>query len=383
MPNRGRILTLLVMAGILVGGTLFQSYRFDQQAEAERDRLASVIQQLNTTDLALSDVRLAQAGYVAAGQSASAGMDRFDQAVLRVESSLRDRQQTTASSGALAHYDAAIELLDTLRTSDGRARNYVNNDQRILASDVIYVESSEIIQRIGANVGAARDTEVFEARQTLTRITQYRQGLGAGALLFTLLVGLLAYRKIGIRLPDDDAPSAVPTAEIALPAPVTSSAGSGPRLSEAADVCVDLARVLDEQDLPALLGRAAAAIGAKGLVLWVLDESGQSLRPSVAHGYSERTLSRLGHLAVDAENVTSAACRSLRPQWVPGETSDRPAALAVPLITVSGCVGVLAAEVKGALANGPEMPLIRMVAAQLAAIVAPDPGAAAAAANEA
>jgi len=380
MPKRGPILALLVIALVLTAGTLFQSYRFDQQQRAEREQLDTVVQQLNATDLALYDVSLAQAGYVAAGQSPSAGMDRFDEALLRVEGTLRDRQQTTASRGALAHYDSAVELLDMLRTSDGRARNYVNADQRLLASDVIFVESQEIIGRIAANVSAARDTEVFEARQTLARITLYREGLGAGALLFTLLVGWLAYRRIGRVAPVEDMPAEMPAPVAEAPAAVRPVFDDQPRLTDAADVCVDLARVLDERDLPALLGRAADAIGAKGLVLWVLDDTGQSLRASLAHGYSDRMLKRLGHLPVSADNVTSTACRTLQPQWVPADADHHPAAMAVPLIGVSGCVGVLAAEVMYAEADGPELPLIRMIAAQLAALVAPDASATAPAA---
>lgn len=377
---------LVVIACVTVVGTMFQTYRFDRQLIADGEQQDAVIQQLNATELALSDVRLAQSGYVAVGQSASSWMDQFDEALSRVEGTLRERQQTTSSEGALAHYDAAIELLDMLRTSDGRARNYVKGDQRILASDVIFVESQEIIGRIAANVSAARDTEVFEARQSLMRLTQYRQGLGASGLLFTLLVGVLAYRKTGIGLPEEGpevVPASVAAAPEAAPAPAPSPIIDQPHLAEAADVCVDLARLLDERDLPALLSRAASAIGAKGLVLWVLDESGQSLRASVAHGYSERMLQRLGQLPVSADNVTSTACRTLQPQWVPGQSADRPAALAVPLVSVSGCVGVLSAEVTNATEDGHQLPLTRLVAAQLSAIIGPDASAAArAAANE-
>src|SRR6185436_14578961 len=105
----------------------------------------TAIQQLHATDLALADARQAQAAYVAAGQETAFWMTHFDEALSRVEGTLRERQETTQATGALTHYDAAIEQLEALRTSDKRARNYVTNAQSILASDVIFVESQEII----------------------------------------------------------------------------------------------------------------------------------------------------------------------------------------------------------------------------------------------
>ncbi len=379
MPNRGRILVLLVVACIIVAGTLFQGYLFDQRLGVDRAREDATIHELNTADLALADAQLAQSGYVAAGQNSSAWMEFFDEALSRAEFTLREHQQTTLSAGALTHYDAALEQIRALRTSDGRARNYVGNEQLILASDVIFVESRGIIDRISENIAGARDTEVFEAQQSAALIIQYRQALAAGGMLFALLAATVAYRKTRAAPVEDAAAEAPASAGVQAsdepasdPAPVPSPTEIHPQLTDTADVCVDLARLLDGRDLPALLSRAAAAIGARGLVLWVLAESGESLRASVAHGYSERMLKRLGDLPVSADNVTSVACRTLQPQWVPGASADVPGALAVPLISVSGCVGVLSAEMADAQMNDHQMPLARLVAAQLSAVIGPD-----------
>ena len=385
-PNKGRILVLLVLALVVAVGTGIQTFRFDQQVAADRVLEDSITHQLNATDLALGELRHAQSAYVAAGQSSAFWTNQFDSVAARVEGTLRDRQQTTRSAGALAHYDAAIEQLGTLRTSNARARNYLDGQQFILASDVIFVESLEIIGRISANVSAARDTEIYAARQALATTTQYRQGLLAGGLLFTLLVGLIAYRQIGKAAPVESAPAeaTVATAPLPEPQPVVKPAPQvfhAPYMADAADVCVDLARLLDGRDLPALLSRASAAIGADGLVLWVLDESGQTLRASLGHGYSDRMLKRLGHLPVSADNVTSLACRTLQPQVVPSSSSGVPGALAVPLISSTGCVGVLAAEVSEPMSEGHQLPVARLIAAQLSAVIRPDAASASAAAH--
>ncbi len=378
MLNRARILTL-VLACLVVFGTLFQIYRFDESVKADSAREDAAIQQLHATDLALADARQAQAAYVAAGQGAPFWMTHFDDALSRVEATLRERQQTTKAAGASTHYDAALEQLETLRASDGRARNYVSNGQLILASDVIFVESQEIIGRIAGNVASARDTEVFAARQSVATLTQYRQGLIAGGLLVTLLLVIVAPRKAR-----SDEPADMPVAMDVVPEPEprlvadTANFVAATNLDEAVNVCVDLARLLDGRDLPGILSRAASAIDAKGLVLWVMDEQGQTLRASMAHGYSERMLARLGQLPVAADNVTSLACRTLQPQVVPAAAFDGSGALAVPLISTTGCVGVLAAEVSGSRASEHQISVARLIAAQLSSVIRPDASAMAA-----
>src|SRR5205085_5352848 len=109
-----------------------------------------------------------------------------------------------------------------------------------------------------------------------------------------------------------------------------------------------LARVLDGRDVPALLERTVKVLGAKGVVLWVIDTSGTFLRPLLLHGYPEKIVKRLGQLQVDADNLTSLAFRSLQPQSVNGNAPDTFGAIAVPLVTGTGCVGVLAAELQRA-----------------------------------
>jgi hypothetical protein len=159
-------------------------------------------------------------------------------------------------------------------------------------------------------------------------------------------------------------------APLAVPAAVESAARRVD-LSDAAQVCVDLARVLDGQDVPPLLERAARVLDAKGLVLWVADPDGATLRASLAHGYSDTVLQRLGPLRVNAENMTSTAFRSLLPQTLQQRARGSSDALAVPLIAPTGCVGVLAAELTSTEADAETLSVARMFAAQLATLVAP------------
>lgn len=370
MLNKARILTL-VLACLVVFGTLFQTYRFEQRVQADVSVEDTVTHQLYAAEAALADARQSQAAYVAVGQSSAFWMNHFDEALSRVEGTLRERQQATTATGASTHYDAALEQVDALRTSDRRARNYIANEQLLLASDVIFVESLEIIGRIAANLSAVRDTEVYAARQSAATTTRYRQALMAGGLLVTLLLLIVAPRKARTEEPAE-APASFNVVADPVPVQPAPMVADTTSLDEAVDVCVDLARLLDGRDLPALLSRAAAAIDATGLVLWVIDERGQSLRASMGHGYSDRMLARLGQLPVSADNATSLACRSLEAQIVPAASFDGSGALAVPLISTSGCVGVLAAEVSGSRATSHQVAVARLIAAQLSAVIRPD-----------
>ena len=358
---------------LLVGGTAYQTWQFEQTAAAihtNEDRLERQVASLERT---VADVRTAQAGYVAAGQGADFWMSRVDDLVARIEAVLSERQ-VAGLPDAVTPLAAAHSRLDSLRISDRRARNYVWNDQRLLASDVIFVESLEILDRLTTDIATVRDAEIQANRQEAATIRKYQAGLvgGAAVLLLVLIAVPKGSRVQGSRVQESKGPE-VPK----------SRSAEVPGMTEVADVCVDLARLLDGRDLPALLSRTATAIGAKGVVVWVIDDARETLLPSLAHGYSERMIARLGTLTVGADNVTSVACRTLQPQVVPAASAEGSGAIAVPLLGTSGCVGVLAAEVSGSAADGSTLPLARVIAAQLAAVITPLPTKAAGAAADA
>jgi len=368
---RGAVPVLLGL--LLVGGTAYQTWQFEQTAAAihtNEDRLERQVASLERT---VADVRTAQAGYVAAGQGADFWMSRVDDLVARIEAVLSERQ-VAGLPDAVTPLAAAHSRLDSLRISDRRARNYVWNDQRLLASDVIFVESLEILDRLTTDIATVRDAEIQANRQEAATIRKYQAGLvgGAAVLLLVLIAVPKGSRVQGSRVQESKGPE-VPK----------SRSAEVPGMTEVADVCVDLARLLDGRDLPALLSRTATAIGAKGVVLWVIDDARETLLPSLAHGYSERMIARLGTLTVGADNVTSVACRTLQPQVVPAASAEGSGAIAVPLLGTSGCVGVLAAEVSGSAADGSTLPLARVIAAQLAAVITPLPTKAAGAAADA
>ena len=64
-------------------------------------------------------------------------------------------------------------------------------------------------------------------------------------------------------------------------------------LKAAAQLCTDLGRVSDLDELRGLVARAADVMDASGLVVWLGDAAGGDLRPVIAHGYSNQVLARM------------------------------------------------------------------------------------------
>jgi hypothetical protein len=151
------------------------------------------------------------------------------------------------------------------------------------------------------------------------------------------------------------------------PPPVTSAIN----LSEAAELCVDLARVTDSADVPPLLERAARVLDAKGVVLWMADSGGALLRPTLSYGYGDKILNRLGTLQIDGENVTALAFpideAAIDDQHErEGQRGARHSAG-----DGLGLSGVLAAEIRQSKPSAERLAIARVIGAQFAALVAP------------
>ena len=140
-----------------------------------------------------------------------------------------------------------------------------------------------------------------------------------------------------------------------------------------AALCSDLARVIDTRALPAALARAAALLNASGLVIWVADPDGRELAPVIAHGYPQHLLSRMGTIPRDAENATASAYRTGVVQIVTADDIS-PGAIAAPLLSPSGPLGVMAAELlQGGERRDATRAAATIVAAQLSTLMGPPP----------
>jgi hypothetical protein len=116
-------------------------------------------------------------------------------------------------------------------------------------------------------------------------------------------------------------------------------------LETVAHLCTEFGRVVERGAVRELLQESAGALSAAGLIVWLADEAGETLRPGLVQGYSDKVLAQLPAVTRDADNATATAFRTARPCEV-APTAHTSGALVVPLLVPDGCAGVLAIEVQ-------------------------------------
>lgn len=379
---------LLALIFAVAAGTLIQDFRFDGLLSHERAVARSVDYDLGVIAQSVTELRATQASYVATSQTSTSSLTRANELFERISRAIDVRKAGAPNADTRAKYEAVSQSLATLVGIDTRARTALTQEDRLHAADLVTIDAELPANTLLTELSTARILEESAAAARIQRWNTYRLAMNGLALLVVVVVALYFGRSLMILAEAPPASTFQMLRE--LPPPVKAAAahqvppavshahvapGPPPKpavsLTAAAELCGDLARVLDGRDVPALLERTATLLEAKGLVLWAADTSGAMLRPSLTHGYSEKIVNRLRPLQVDGDNVTALAYRSLETQSLPGATSADPAALAVPLVTGSGCVGVLAAEVRQSKPHPDLVQVARIVAAQFSTLVAP------------
>jgi transcriptional regulator with XRE-family HTH domain len=154
------------------------------------------------------------------------------------------------------------------------------------------------------------------------------------------------------------APAPLPTAdrpEEPLPGPVD--------LSMLAQLCTRLASAAESRDIAPVLEDAARLLDAVGLVLWLWDPQGRTLRPVFSHGYPDEIVAQLPGVSSESDTAVAASFRSAETCVVNGSALET-GAIVVPLTTPAGCSGVLALELRD---GGERRDAVRACATILAA----------------
>jgi hypothetical protein len=349
----------------------------------------------NAAGRALMDLRAAQQAYVATGQGNEFWGAKVSSSMSAVRQAL-SAMRVARSKGAQNAIQNASLTVDDFEQMDRRAREYVQSGQLLMASDVIFSGGLELTEAAWSDIQRARAAEEQVADAVVHGLRRRQwMALGVGAGLATLLALVLVPVPRGkVDAADRPAPPS-PEPEITSdedldlrtagdrkfsPTPAIAPAAPGRAnqhriadvdLPGVAALCADLARVTDPRALTPLLERASALLDAAGLIVWIADPDGRELAPIVSHGYPPQLVLRLGTIARDAENVTAAAFRTALLQTVRADDLSN-GAVAAPLVTPTGCVGVMAAEVRnGGEQREASLAAATIVAAQLATLVGP------------
>ena len=367
------------------GGAAYVVWTGESAARRDADAARQFAHAAFAVEHDVMALRAAQEAYVAAGQG-DYWIVKTAETLNQVRAGIDSLRPQAASAEAHSSLDNAASALADFERMDRRARDYTRNGHRLLASDLNFADGLETTGAMVASLNQARTAEM-QARDAAVRAARRTEAvaLALAALVSFAVVLLLARRprtggtstepvETADRSPlatFDLRPTFHPTAlapeETARPAAATPA----PDLDAIASLCTDLARVADTRALPTILGRAATVLDAPGIVLWIADPDGRELSPIVTHGYSEKMVTRLGTILRDAENVTASAFRTSLMQTVDADAVSN-GAIAAPLVTPAGCVGVMAAEVRheGEKDSG-KLAAATIVAAQLATLVGP------------
>ena len=115
-------------------------------------------------------------------------------------------------------------------------------------------------------------------------------------------------------------------------------------LRSVASLCTALGRAKDCEAVRGVLQDAGRVLGARGVILWVWDAARAALCPAVAHGYSDHVIQRLAKLVRSTDTAVAAAFRGAEERVIEGSGARATGAFVAPLLTPSGCAGVLAIE---------------------------------------
>jgi CHASE3 domain sensor protein len=422
MQSRAARLTLLILFIVALGVTAFLYWRSDRQATEAIATARTFDSSARAAARTLLDVRGNQQAYVAPGQGGDFWTARVSEGIESLRRALTALRADAVSPEARTALDASRSVIEDFFRLDRRAVDNLRNNQRITASDLIFADGLELSDAALTSLEQARTAEAASRDATIDTFKRRQLfALFAAAAAAILVVLLMLPGAQPERLPssllDRSAPPsssarvipaprgqegetwsparraaahAAPAAEPkAAPAPETprtpDMVSEPPAAAEAASrtpepatdfgavasLCSDLARVVDTRALPSLLERAANVLDASGIILWIADPDGRELNPIFAQGYPPQLVNRLGTIPRDAPNATAAAFRTSLLQTVRADSiSD--GAIAAPLVTPGGCVGVMAAEVRhDGERQDTTLAAATIVAAQLATLVGP------------
>ena len=385
MRNMAVRLMLAALFVVACGLAAYLLWINESRARTESQAFSTFESAALAAERTVLELRAAQQAYVAAGQ----GEPFWIQKAAALTTTLRDAIATLRAAAALPEAqsaaDNAASALQDFEQTDRRARDYARSGQKLLASDLIFADGLEITAAVAASIDQAR---TIEAQARATRAASVHRlelgGLGAAAALGIVAVLLLVAvprrpeattsapvietRPAALVAPPANTPDlALNRASSTEPAPATPAVD----FSTIATLCADLARVVDTRALPSILERAAAVLDAPGIVLWIADPDGHELSPIVTSGYSQAMVARLGTILSGDENVTASAFRTALMQRVRTDAVSN-GAIAAPLVTPVGCVGVMAAEMRReGEQDAAKLAAAAIIAAQLATLVGP------------
>ena len=379
----------LLIVGLLITAAL--AFRaVDDEASLGRAYRESVAHNLAAGQAleALLDLRASLYAYVAPGQGVPFWSRRSEQTLDSLRQHLVTLDGAVATSGgSLAE---TLDAVDQLAAAERRSREYARRGETLLAGDVVFTEVRDLLAAATDQIYSARTRLATAHDRRISALRSEQAVLGGAAVVTWIAIALLlvvpakvepvkdpnAWREELAHTIKKPLPPPTPVPQPAPVAPVAPPIEPGVAvtlLRDVGEICADLSSLGDTGALAGALNRAAAVLGASGVIVWIASNDGNSLSPVASHGFDEKLVTRIGRIPRDSANLTAAAFRE-NVARVSAATSTAPAALAVSLCGPSGSVGVLSVELKPDVpADDARVALATIFAAQLATLANPIP----------
>ncbi len=417
MSNRWLRFVIALLALGAAGAAAYRVFQQEQRLAEDATAGRAADAAAESAIAVVGEIKAAMHAYVAPGQGVAFWTTRAGMLLDKLRAALVELD--AAASAAGSPLTDALDLSDRLAAVDERAQEYVKANQALLAGEVIFSDARDLLDAMRVQIAQARGqiAQAAGARQAERRREQVLLGVGAaGILALAVLILVPPGRSMEVTAsppaPSDAAaddveyarviptprakpdapprvapptpaaratspasatrrsgPATAPQARQAPSSPSLPSAPSPPSLTETAAVCSALARVSDSAEITALLGRASTVLNAFGIIVWIASEDRQQLHAAAASGYDERLFNRIGSIPRDASNLTATAFRDAASKTSAAAGSSG-AALAVPLVTPDGAVGVFSAELReGPSVDADRLALSTIFAAQLSMLL--------------
>ena len=364
--------SLAIIALSIITALFYQAFLSERQIASERETARSFSVTAWGLGISLGDLRAAQQAYVAAGQDRAYWVEKVALHYVRITTDLEQLLDLSITQSATNALTESKSLVEDFKQINELALDHSASGQNLLASDLIFTDSLELMTNTSRQLDIARTSEqnAYElVRQDLRRNQAIMIVSAVGTSLISIILLVPTERRKLEKLDGTVTESAVVATTVSnnliskhedntsipeFDSPVDlfefgevsrNTKTNFPNLERAADLCTDLGRLIDTKDLPDVLSRAAELLHAVGIIIWVCDDSGEMLKPTAWYGYSPNDLNQIGKIRCDGDNITVEAYRTAKLQIVRGST-DEPGAIAAPLLSPNGCIGVISAELR-------------------------------------
>lgn len=418
---------LVLGIGLAVCGARALSHRYEiVTTRAQAREVATVADSVRHDVLTLRNV-MQESTVVGRASDWAASVERPLNAVKERLQAWRQREGHAAANVQL---DSALEELGALQQNAIQAQDFLQNGQRALASEVVLADGAQLSNALYTRLSDAQRLSVDALERSMAQLAQSETSLiigllGLGAVGFIAL-GPVVFRRhehardVATAGKSAERPAPTANGETEVDAPVgapahdpqerTQATGllirhdsahddttdhlvapgsahgegaavqhehssvSGPSalpLADLARLCTEFARVKERQELEGLLDAAMHLLDARGLIVWHPID-GRVLRPVLARGYGSKTLARMPDLPLADSGSISGAFRAGELRVIVGRNGDF-GALVLPMLSAEGCLGVVTLELRSGESTDAVQAMGRILVAQLATIVAPEP----------